>query len=158
MTDPATTLVVCKYLRDRIRVWEAEAKQQLSLLAGERKAAVVNGQTIGYVTETQGRRETVVDDATLLEWVRVHNPTEIEETVRPAFRRKLVDEVLKIGALLDSDGVVSDAITIVQREPYAMCRTTEMADQVIGGLLAHGRLSVDGVRDEMPRLEAGESV
>lgn len=153
MADPATTLAVCAWLRKRIEDWEDAAKAQLELVAGERKAAIVNGQVIGYVTECKGRRRTTVDDAALLEWVKIHNPTEIELSVRPAFRKKLVDEVTKIGALLDSDGLVSDAIQVVEGKPYPMCTVTEVADDVLRGILAHGRLTVDGLRDELPSID-----
>lgn len=93
MSDPAATLVLCAWLRDRIDSWEEDAIAKLKL-AGERKDAVVNGQVIGYVTEC-----------------------------------------------------------VVAGKPYPMCTVTKLADEVLRGILAHGRLTVDGLRDELPHLD-----
>lgn len=150
MTDPTATLTLCKWLKDRIRDWESEAKSQLSLLAGERKAAVVNGQVIGHVTMAKGRRTArVASEAALLAYVKAHYPTEVEmtEQVRPAFLKQLLDDASKNGALVDSDGVVIDGlIDVVDGEPYPMSKLAPDADIQIAGLLARGQLGAHGLK------------
>lgn len=142
--DPAATLALCRWLKTKIVEWEAAAKQQLSLLTGERKAAVVGGKVIGHVTMTKGRRSArVADDGALLEYVKTRHPTEVEtvEQVRPAFLKHLLDDAAKKGALVDSDGVVYDGlIVVVDGDPYPMSRLADDADTVIAALLAAGQL------------------
>jgi hypothetical protein len=150
-SDPVATLALCKWLRDRLKDWEAEAKAHLALLQGERKAAVVGGQVVGHVTMAKGRRTArVANDAALLAYVKDHYPTEVEavEQVRPAFLKQLLDGASKKGALVDSDGVVIDGlIDVVDGDPYPMSKLLDDADIVIAGMLNRGELGVNGLKD-----------
>lgn len=115
--NPTATLSLCKWLKDRIRDWENEAKQQLELLPGERKAAVVDGHVLGHVSMAKGRKTAkVVDHDALLAFVRDHYPTEIEVTEQ-----------------------------VVEGEPYPINKLANDADSVIAGLLRRGALGVDGL-------------
>jgi hypothetical protein len=151
MSDPTSTLALCKWLRDRIKDWEAEAKAQLGLLSGERKAALVGGQVIGHVTMTKGRRTAkVANDAALLAYVKAHYPTEVEttESVRSSFLKRLLDDTTKKGAFVDSDGVVIEGlIDVVDGDPYPMSRLSDDADITIAGLLSKGALGVNGLKE-----------
>lgn len=153
VAGPVETLALCKWLRDRIREWEADAKSQLALDAGERKAAKLNGQTVAFVTQAHGRRDTDVDEDALIEWVKEHHPTEVVEAVRPAFRKKLLNQVINRGALIDADGVASDAVTVTAGEPYPVVKLTDEADITMAGFLRHGRIGLRGIEPERPRLE-----
>jgi hypothetical protein len=148
MNDPVATLALCKFLRDRIKDWETEAKRNLSLLQGERKAAVISGQVLGHVTMVKGRRTArVANDAALLAYVKSHYPTEVvtTEQIEPAFLKRLLDDAVKKGALVDSDGVVIDGlIDVVDGDPYPMSKLTDDADIQIAALLSRGLLGVDG--------------
>lgn len=145
-TEPQTRLAVCKWLRDRIKVWEDEAKAELAMLPGERKSAMVNGYPLGFVTLTQGRKTVkVVNEAALVAFVAEHYPTELEQSVRPAFREKLLDQFKRLGALTDPDGVVHDGlIELVEGDPYPMTKLTADADRTMAEFLAAGRLSING--------------
>jgi hypothetical protein len=150
MSDPVAQLALCKWLRDRIKEWETEAKTQLELVDGERKAAQLGGMTVAYVTQVHGRRSVDVDEKWLLDWVKYHFPTEVEtlEQVRPAFRTKLVEQATKWGAVRDEDGVMyDDGIRVKQGESYPMVKPTEEADIVIAGLLSKGALGVNGLKE-----------
>jgi hypothetical protein len=118
------------------------------MLQGERKAAVVDGEVLGHVTLAKGRRTArVANEDALLAYVKAHHPTEVEtvESVRPAFLKSLLDDAVKKGAHLDSDGVVIDGlIEIVDGQPYPMSKLTDDADIVIAGLLRRGALGVNG--------------
>lgn len=150
MNDPQATLILCKWLEDRIKEWAAEANRNLAMLPGERKAAVVGGQVIGHVTLTKGRRTAkVMSPEGLLAFVKAHHPTEVEsfERVRPAFLKVLLDDAVKKGAHIDSDGVVIDGlIAVVDGDPYPTRKLTEDADIAIAGLLSRGALGVDGLK------------
>lgn len=154
--DPTATLALCKWLKDRLRVWEIDAKAALGLLPGERKAAVADRFVLGHVSMAKGRKSAkVVNEAAVLAYVKAHYPTEIEveERVRPAFLKSLLDDVAKKGAFVDSDGVVIDGlIDVVAGDPYPIVKLADDADLTIAGLLARGTLGVNGLR----QLEAGQ--
>lgn len=148
--NPTATLALCKWLKDRIKDWEGEAKRELGLLPGERKAAVVDGTVLGHVTMAKGRKTArVANEAAVLAWVKAHHPSEVEvtEQVRPAFLKALLDDAAKKGAFIDSDGVVIDGlITVVEGEPYPMSKLADDADISIAGLLGRGALGVNGLK------------
>ncbi|AGT12266.1 hypothetical protein I5H93_gp067 [Mycobacterium phage SuperGrey] len=151
MSDPTATLALCKWLEDRLKQWKAEAKQQLGLLAGERKAAVVAGQVIGHVSMAKGRKTAkVTSETALLAYVKANYPTEIEveERVRPAFLKQLLDDAAKKGAFVDVDGVVIDGlIDVVEGDPYPIVKLSDDSDVTIAGLLARGALGVSGLKE-----------
>ena len=149
--NPTATLLLSKWLEDRIKEWKAEAKRNLDLLAGERKAAVVDGAVLGHVTMVNGRKTAkVVNDAALLAFVKDRYPNEIEvtERIQPAFLKRLLDDVAKKGAHVDADGVVIDGlIKVVVGEPYPISKAAEDADITIAGLLQRGALGVSGLKE-----------
>jgi len=154
MTDPVATLALCAWLRRQIKQWEAEAKAELVMLPGERKAAAVNGSHLGFVTLARGKRQTRVDDEAFTEWVEQRWPTEIVKTVRPAFRRKLLEQALKLGAVIDDQGEVCPAVELELGEPYPTTQLDAEADITIAGLLSKGALGVNGLN----ALEADNGV
>ena len=148
--NPTATLALAKWLKDRIREWESAAKRDLELLPGERKAAVVDGAVLGHVSMAKGRKSAkVIDEARLLEFVRDRHPTEVEvtERVRPAFLKQLLDDVLRKGALVDTDGVVVNyLVDVVEGEPYPISKLVEDADGHISGLLQRGVIGAHGLK------------
>lgn len=149
--NPTATLALCRWLKDHVRDWEDEAKRELGLLPGERKAAVIDGHVLGHISMAKGRKTAkVVDEAALLAFVKDRYPTEVEvqERVAPAFLKQLLDGVAKRGALIDSDGVViGGLIDIVEGAPYPVSKLADDADDVIGGLLGRGALGISGLKE-----------
>lgn len=148
MTDPKATLLLCKWLRDRVKVWEAEAKRTLGMRPGERLAGEIGATHLGFVTLARGKRSTDVDEQALLEWVKTHYPTEVEESVRPAFRKKLLDQALNLGGgLVDPSGEVAEGIVLIEHgAPYPTPQLDDHADIAISALLQSGRIGIDGIR------------
>lgn len=144
MNDPVATLALCKWLRDRIRDWETEAKADLRMVAGERKAAVVNGMQIGYLTLANGKRSTEVDEDAFTEWVEQRWPSEVVKSVRTSFRRKMLDLALKRGALIDGDGEVCEAVIVTKGEPYPTTQLGPEADICVADLLNKGKIGMHG--------------
>jgi hypothetical protein len=146
MNDPVATLALCKWLRDRIRDWETEAKAELKMMPGERKAAVVNGMQIGYLTLANGKRSTDVDEDGFTEWVEQRWPSEVVKSVRTSFRRKLLDGALKRGALIDGDGEVCEGVTVTKGEPYPTTQLGPEADICVAELLNRGQIGLHGFK------------
>lgn len=156
MTDPVAQLALSKLLGGKVKEWEADAKARLSMLPGERTAAVIGTQVLGHVGMTKGRKTArVVNEAAFLAYVKSRWPGEVEvsESVNPAFQKRLLDEAAKLGAFVDSEGVVIDGIVDVsQSDPYPSFKAAEDADIIVAGLLAKGALNVNGLKE----LEANE--
>jgi hypothetical protein len=156
--DIARDLTVLKVLSERIREAKALLEQQARELMEpvDRMAVKMDGELLGTVTVTNGRRTArVVDDAAFLRWVKEHHPSEVHtvESVRPAF----------IGALLDASKGFGDAVDPVTGEtgvpgvvvstgdPYPMIRLTADADAVVSVAWQAGRLTLPGAF--LPALE-----
>lgn len=146
MSDPVAQLALCAWLRKQIKIWEGDAKAALSMLPGERRAAAIDKKPLGFVTLAQGKRSTHVDEDALTDWVARRYPTEIVETVRPAFRKKLLDQALSRGAVIDGDGEVCYAVTVSRGTPYPTTQLSDEADITISALLSRGQLGVNGLK------------
>lgn len=149
MTDPAATLALCSWLKKRVAEWETEAKAAMSLETGERKAAKLGDTVVAYTNKVKGRKSVRVhDDMMLMAYVVENYPDEVEqvEQIRPAFKAKVLDDVQKSGQLVDPSGVVWDCVEVVEGEPYLTTKLTDDAPIVIAGLLAQGRIGVDGLK------------
>lgn len=154
--DPAATLALCSWLKKQIASWESEAKTQMALEPGERKAAKLGGTVVSYTNMVKGRKAVRVnDEMMLMAYVHSVAPTEIEtiEQIRPAYRTKILDEIQEAGALVDSDGVTWDCTEVVEGEPYLTTKLTDEAPIVISGLLQSGRIGIDGLRELEPAPE-----
>jgi hypothetical protein len=117
----AGVLAQCKWLRDQISKWEAQAKDVLAqeLSGGERtKAVAMDGTEIGSVTRAEGARSMQIDnEAGFLAWVKQRYPTEVEETVRPAFVKLCAEKVKVLGALPDANGEPCPHVSLVRADP-----------------------------------------
>ena len=93
---------------------------------------------IGHVTMAKGaRRAKVANENALLAWVADNHP-EIETVtrIRPAFLTSLLDKAKRVGAMVDSDGVVIDGlIEVSDGPPTAQQKLTDDADIIIAELL-----------------------
>jgi hypothetical protein len=149
----AAKLAVCRWIRDQVRRWEDEAKAELGdMVAGDRRAALLAGYTIGTVTMCEGKRQFhVVDDRRLGEWVAERWPEQIETIVqvRPAFLNILAARALKHGALIDDDGEVCPWAELRRGEPYLMTKPGRDIDGVMQGLLYRG-YTIDSIIRELP--------
>lgn len=119
----AGVLAQCKWLRDRISEWERQAKGVLAqeLSGGERtKAIAMDGTEIGSVTRAEGARSMSIDNEQgFLAWVKQRYPTEVEETVRPAFVKLCAEKVKLLGALPDANGELCPHVSMARAEPKA---------------------------------------
>ena len=149
MNDPAATLALCSWLKKRVAEWEADAKAALELETGERKAAKVGGAVIGYTNKVRGRKRLrVINETGFVQWVFRRWPDETVQTrsVGEAFRKKLEQQALNLGALIDDEGEVCPHVEIVEGEPFLSTKLTESADDAVAGLLSRGALGPHGLK------------
>ena len=129
----ASKLVVCKWLRDRVREWEDEAKAELEqsgMIPDDRESGTLGDMKIGTATFCNGKRELVItSEAAFANWVHQRWPDEVEVQmkVNPAFERKLVERAKTRGAIIDDDGEVCPFAEYSRGRPYFMAKYTEDA-------------------------------
>lgn len=138
----ATKLAICKWLRDQIKLWEAEARAELEvhMIPDDRETATVGDIKVGTVTYCNGRRTfSVTDEQGYTQWVAERWPDEIVVTqhVNAAFETKLKDRAMRHGALIDDDGEVCPHVDIDRDRPYFMAKTNEEAGIVLSGMLSN---------------------
>lgn len=140
---------------------EREAKAAKDAARAELAGALPFGDTVAgragddivcKVSWSKGATKIVVaDERALLEWVKVHHPTEIVEQVNPAYLKSLK----AVGAaVVDADGVVVDGAEVVTGEPWLSVRSERGALEVVARMVSEGRVSLDGLR-ELVAAETG---
>lgn len=123
-------------LKARIRELETEVTADLlpTLEDGDTKAARLDdGSLLGKVSRAQGRQTpAVVDEAALLAWVRRTHPTEIAESVRPAYRDQLLASAKRHGQAVDeTTGELVPGVELRTGNPYLSFRSQPGYEQAI---------------------------
>ncbi len=140
--------VTAKWLSDEIRALTAGAREILEprLEPGERvRAQLPDGTTIGSVTIGKAAESATVTDArALLAWVKAHAPTEIVESVNPAYVDLLKRRCKTAGYAHDDQGEIVPGIELrvgtasyrpmVDPDAVPLLRA-KLADLISGGLL-----------------------
>jgi hypothetical protein len=99
MKELALNVAVLKALADKVAEAAAQARtallQEMAATGAEKVTAQIGDHKVASVSLVGGHKVTavVVDEADLLAWVKQHRPEEIEERVRPAYRKALLDEL-----------------------------------------------------------------
>ena len=148
-SDAVTTLLIAKWLRDRVKEWEASAKAVLErhMLPGGREPAYLNEIDVGAVTYAKGRREvTITDDQEFARWVQQRWPTEVEVVVRvrDSFVSALKARALNQGALIDDEGEVCPYVEVGHGSPYFLPKPTDDAAILFAAALKRGDISEAG--------------
>lgn len=141
---------------DAARVAARELMQQ----AGAERVRVTDqhGANLGAVTLAAGRTTArVSDESAFVRWVADRYPTEVEQIVRDAFRRRLLSEAGKAGDPVDTEtGEVIPGVAIEQGEPYVTVRPTDVARDRMRTMLANSGLLAltSGAEAEVPDAAA----
>lgn len=134
-----------KALMDKIR--EVDAQTRAELLAAMRAAGaervgvtLPDGTRVGSITlnGAGGQRARVVDETAFVRHVTATRPDEIEQQVRPAYRKKLLDEAAATGE--DIPGV-----DIVDTVPYVANSFTGDGRAAVETALAGGQIQLRDV-------------
>lgn len=155
MHDAALRAGIWQVVEQRARELKDAAKAELlALEVGDTVAGKHNGQTVAKATMTSGRRTlTVVDEAAFLDWVRDYHPTEIVETVRPAYFEHIKACSRDKPCAIDASGEVVPGVEWVQGSPSVSVRREKDAPFLVAQLLSQGRLSLDGIQALEPAPE-----
>lgn len=143
--EAALRAAVLKVLSDRIREEYDAARIDIhqalvDVLAESGVAGKVtvnlDGQPIATVSLTGGKPSArVVDEAAFLAWVRKTHPTEIEERVRPAFTKTVLD-----AGGIDGNGELADGVDVHAGTPYVSTRFTPDGRAAVAAAWQAGRL------------------
>ena len=146
--EAAARAVVFQIVEQAAKARKDEAKAELAgLEPGDGVSARLNGVVIGKATMTSGRQKlTVTDERALVEWVRRNHPTEIVESVNPAYLKVLEAAGKSLGAVVDDQGEVVPGVEITVGEAFVSVRKDKDAPFVVAELLSTGRLSLDGIK------------
>lgn len=147
-------------------VWqqiETRAKELKDAARARLKAALPNGDTIAGRVDDQilckaswvkGRKSIVVkDERALLEWVKEHHPTEIVESVNPAFLKTFGE----VDGQVHWQGEPVDFMAVKAGEPYIAVKATDEAPFLVATLFRSGQVTLDGIEPkaiESPVIDA----
>jgi hypothetical protein len=159
LRDAAFRAGVWQVIEQRAKELKDEAKAELvGLEVGDTVAGRWDGKVIAKATKSKGRTKLAIhDEAAFLEWVKATHPTEVVESVNPAYVKSLEARAkdLGLGAVIDSDGEVVPGVSIIEGEPFVSVRRDKDAPFVVAQLLSSGRLSLEGVSRWQQDTEAG---
>jgi hypothetical protein len=142
---------VAKERKDAARAWLADHMGADSLAV----AAIAQGVTVGRASLAGGKTTlTVTDPHAFLAWVKEHHPSEILEVVNPAYKQAVTLSATNVdGTPVSPDGLVIAGCEFTAGDPYVSIRKTDEARNTVAALLAHGRISLEGVKPPAPRLD-----
>lgn len=157
--DAAFRAGVWQVIEQRAKELKDEAKAELAgLEVGDTVAGRYDGQVIAKATKLKGRAKLrITDEATFLQWVKATHPTEVVESVNPAYVKSLEARAkdIGLGAVIDSEGEVVPGVAIVEGDPVVSVRREKDAPFLVAQLLSSGRLSLEGVSRYAQDTEAG---
>jgi hypothetical protein len=149
--DAAFRAGLWQFVEQRAKELKDEAKAELQALeVGDTVAGRIDGQVIAKATKTSGRKKLrVINEVGFVEWVYRRWPDETWQirSIGAAFRKKIEDQALALGALIDDDGEVCPHVEVVQGDPFVTVRREKEAPFIVAQLLTSGRLSLDGVKE-----------
>jgi hypothetical protein len=157
--DAAFRAGVWSVIAARAKELADQAKADLQALeVGDTVAGRYDGQIIAKATKTKGRKKLrVINETGFVEWVYRRWPDETWQirSIGEAFRKKLEDKALALGALIDDDGEVCPHVEVVEGDPYITVRKEKDAPFVVAQLLSSGQLSLEPKRVWDEEIEAG---
>lgn len=116
MTDlpPVVQWAIVRDLQPRLRLVKAAASAAIlaDVKPGDSRTAVlVDGTRLGRVGVDAGLDVAIDNESLFLDWVRTKHPTEVYETVRPAFRERVLDDAKR-------NGTLPSGVCVMAGEPF----------------------------------------
>lgn len=124
---------------------EARAELIAALPFGDSVAGRYGDEILCKASWSRGSRKVVVtNERAFLEWVKEHHPTEVVESVNPAYLASLK----QVGdVVVDKDGVVADGVEVVQGKPSLTVRSEKEALQLVTRMVSEGIVSLGALKE-----------
>lgn len=127
-----------KEAKEKLRTEFAQALEDVGADAAK---ANLEGEEIAKVSLIKPKKAAVInDDAAFVKWTKANAPTEIVETVRDAFRRVLLEDIVIQGddAIYAATGEILTFVSIIDKQPYISTRfQPEGRSKVIDAIAYH---------------------
>lgn len=123
----------------------ARAELMTTLPFGDSVAGRVGDKILAKASWSKGSKKIVVtDEQALLAWVKECHPTEIVESVNPAYVKSLkaVD-----GVVIDADGLPVDGMAVKVGDPSLSVRSESNALELVQQLISDGRVTLDAIKE-----------
>lgn len=145
----ALDLATLAALRAEVARRETAIKQQFKAMHGRgTQYASLGDLEVGVVTVAKPSISwTVSDPHALLRWVRANHPSEVVESVAPAFVTRLLADCKAAGDAVTRDGEIVPGVTDVQREGSVRVTVTPEQAELIVAAWRAGVLSVPDVHE-----------
>lgn len=154
VSDEAGRVAILRALRNTVTEAYETARNDTDneMDVGDRKAVHLGDGKLGDVLKASGaRRAAVTDEDSFLKWVAENHPEEIVQSVRPAFRTKILNDTKHYEGPVDvTTGEVVPGVELTFGEPYISVR---LADDAHARITAHW----NEVLAQLPELPGGES-
>lgn len=147
--DAAFRAGLWQTIEQRAKELKDRARAELSALpVGDAVTGRYGDRLIAKAAMTRGRTKlAVTDEHELLDWVRRNYPTEIIESVNPAFLTQIERAAKTVGAPIDAAGEVIPGLELQQGDPYVSVRRAPDALATVAFMLSEGLISLDGVKE-----------
>ena len=124
---------------------EARAELIAALPFGDSVAGRYGNDLLCKASWSKGSQKVVVtNERAFLEWVKKNHPTEIVESVNPAYLTSLK----QVGdCVIDKDGQVADGVEVVTGKPSLSVRSEKGALELVAQMVAEGLVSLDGLKE-----------
>lgn len=124
---------------------EARAELIAALPFGDSVAGRVGDDLLCKASWSKGSQKVVVtNERAFLAWVKENHPTEIVESVNPAYLTSLK----QVGdVVIDKDGQVADGVEVVTGKPSLSVRSEKGALELVAKMVAEGLVSLDGLKE-----------
>lgn len=135
-----------QYVEKRAGELKNHAREVLKALPfGDAVAGKHGDQVVCKASWVKGRQSIrVEDDQELLAWVKEHRPSEVVESVNPAYVKTFKAVA---GVVIDSAGEPVPGMKVVEGEPYIAVKGNDETPFLVAQLLSGGRLSLDGMKE-----------
>lgn len=154
LLDAATRAAIVSALRSQVMEAYELARNEVGeqMNPGDRKAAQLGNERLGYVVMTTGStRFKVTNDDVFTQWVAEHHPEELVQAVRSSYRNKVLDDAKRFGQAVDvHSGELIPGVDVVQGAPYVTVKLAEDAGDIIAA-------NWEQARSHVPELPGGGS-
>lgn len=132
-------------IAERANALKDQARSELSEIPlGDTLSARHGDRLLAKASLAKGKSKLVVTDPQrLLEWVKTNHPSEVVESVNPAYLTALTAKAKEVGAVIDSQGDIVPGVELAEGPPTVTVRREKDAIEIVGEMLAGGLISLE---------------